>query len=169
MTRYLLSLGHRRIGFIRGDPNHSVSQRRYDGFRATMMATGAGVDERHVLNGDFSFRSGLELGELMLRGADPPTAIFASNDDMALGVLMSAVKLGVPVPDALSIAGFDDAPTSRAAWPQLTTIRQPKAEMAAAATDILADLGYGAHLSSIEYKRLLPYELIIRDSTTRAR
>lgn len=165
MTRHLLDLGHREIGFIKGDRGHSVSARRYEGFRATMAAAGLGVSDGRVLDGDFSFRSGLAAGERMLSAARPPTAIFASNDDMALGVLMTAAKLGVAVPETLSIAGFDDAPTSRAAWPQLTTIRQPKAEMAAAAIDILVEPRYRAQVADDAYKRLLSFDLVVRGST----
>ncbi len=169
MTRHLLDLGHREIGFIKGDRRHSVSERRYEGFRASMAAAGVGVSGGRVLEGDFSFRSGLAAGERMLSAAGPPTAIFASNDDMALGVLMTAAKLGVAVPETLSIAGFDDAPTSRAAWPQLTTIRQPKAEMAAAAIDILVEPRYRAQVADDAYRRLLPFDLVVRGSTARCR
>lgn len=167
MTDHLISLGHRRIGFIKGDPNHSVSQRRLDGFHLALNGIHRVPAADMMLVGDFSFRSGMEAGERLLRLPDPPTAIFASNDDMALGVLMTAAKLGVNVPARLSIAGFDDAPTSRVAWPQLTTIRQPKAEMATAAIDILVDPRYRHNRGDTEFQRPLPYELIIRESTGR--
>ena len=167
MTEHLLSLGHRDIGFIKGDPEHSVSQRRWNGFCATMQDAGLTVPPDRIAVGDFSFLSGLAAGERMLGAADRPTAVFASNDDMALGVLMAATKMGFSIPDNVSIAGFDDAPTSRAAWPQLTTIRQPKAEMAAAAVDILTDPDYRDQGEADVYRRLLPFELIPRESTTR--
>ena len=165
MTEHLIALGHRSIGFVKGDPTHSASAKRYDGFLAAMAGAGLSVAADHVLEGDFSFRSGLELGEVMLRREERPTAIFASNDDMALGVLITAMKLGIGVPDMLSVAGFDDAPTSRAAWPQLTTIRQPKAEMAAAAVDILADPQYRGDVTAERYQMSLDYVLVKRGST----
>lgn len=165
MTEHLLALGHRDVGFIKGDPEHSVSERRWDGFRATMLDAGIVAAPNRVAVGDFSFLSGLVAGERMLGGTSRPTAVFASNDDMALGVLMAATKMGFAVPDDVSIAGFDDAPTSRAAWPQLTTIRQPKAEMAAAAVDILIDPRYRDQAAEETYRRLLPFELINREST----
>ncbi|WP_374944471.1 LacI family DNA-binding transcriptional regulator [Sphingomonas sp.] len=168
MTEHLLALGHRDIGFVRGDPEHSVSQRRWDGFQAAMADARIVPREDRVAPGDFSFLSGLAAGERLLGAPERPTAVFASNDDMALGVLMAAVKLGLSVPDSLSIAGFDDAPTSRAAWPQLTTIRQPKAEMAAAAVDILVDPRYRDDVGAGAYRKLLPFELIARGSTARA-
>ena len=165
MTEHLLALGHRNIGFLRGDPEHSVSQRRWEGFQAAMALAGIAPRERWTAQGDFSFLSGLVTAERMLGAADRPTAIFASNDDMALGVLMAAAKLGIVVPDGLSIAGFDDAPTSRAAWPQLTTIRQPKAEMAAAAVDVLVDPRYRRQMAAEAYRMLLPFDVIVRGST----
>lgn len=165
MTQYLLDLGHRQIGFIQGPVSHSASAWREEGFRAAMAAAGVPVEEAYVVRGDFTSRTGLELGEQLLALPQPPTAIFASNDDMALGLLITAMKRGIAVPQALSICGFDDAPSSRAAWPQISTIRQPKAEMAAAAVDILVDPRFrnqvpdeGAHL-------MLPHDLIRRDST----
>ena len=167
MTRHLLAFGHRDIGFIKGDPLHSASALRFDGFSAAMAE--AGLAPAKVLEGDFSFRSGLQLGDEMLRRDPQPTAIFASNDDMALGVLITAIKLGIAVPDTLSVAGFDDAPTSRAAWPQLTTIRQPKGEMAAAAVDILVDPGYRKDMASHRFQRLLDFEVVPRLSTGRVR
>lgn len=165
MTEHLLDLGHRRIGFIKGDPNHSVSHRRLLGFRGALAAADLEAADDLVLVGDFTFRSGMTLGGELLQMTEPPTAVFASNDDMALGVLMSAVKMGMSVPGEISIAGFDDAPTSRVAWPQLTTIRQPKAEMAAAAIDVLVDPAYRGQRNGSGFRCLLPYELVVREST----
>jgi LacI family transcriptional regulator len=165
MTDYLLGLGHRHIGFVQGPVAHSASARREEGFREAMAHAGLPVDESAVLRGDFTFRSGLELGEAMLRAAARPTAIFAGNDDMALGVLITAMKLGITVPEELSISGFDDAASSRAAWPQLTTIRQPKAEMAASAVDILVNPHFRKDVASADYHLMLAHELIVRGST----
>ncbi|WHO37923.1 LacI family DNA-binding transcriptional regulator [Sphingobium sp. AP49] len=164
MTEYLLGLGHRHIGFVQGPVSHSASARREEGFRAAMAAAGVEVDESCVLRGDFTSRSGLELGEQLLALPDRPTAIFASNDDMALGVLITAMKHGIAVPEALSVCGFDDAPSSRAAWPQVTTIRQPKAEMATAAVDILVDPQFRRG-AGVRGALMLPHELILRGST----
>ena len=165
MTDYLISLGHRSIAFLQGPVEHRASARREEGFRAAMARAGAGVEDDMVLRGDFNFRSGLELGERVLTRPDRPTAIFASNDDMALGVLITAIKLGIAVPDELSVCGFDDAPSSRAAWPQITTIRQPKAEMAGAAVDILVDPSFRRNGKDAVGNLLLPHELVIRGST----
>ncbi|QYE35657.1 LacI family DNA-binding transcriptional regulator [Polymorphobacter sp. PAMC 29334] len=167
MTSYLLGLGHRVIGFIKGDPTHSSSAERFDGYCAALADAGGLFAHAFVREGDFSFRSGLTLGEDLLGSATLPSAIFSSNDDMALGVLISAIKLGIAVPGMLSVAGFDDAPTARAAWPQLTTIRQPKGEMAAAAVDILVDPRYRSNVHDAAFRRLLDYSLVQRSSTGR--
>ena len=165
MTARLIALGHRDIGFIEGDRAHASSAKRRAGFVAAMAAAGLAVDERHMLRGDFSFRSGLEAGEALLAMRPRPSAIFASNDDMALGVSVAALKHHVAVPADLAIAGFDDAATARLAWPPITTIRQPVSEMGAAAVDILIDPGYRANMAAAEYRRRLGYDLVARDST----
>ena len=165
MTEYLIGLGHRDIAFIKGDPAHSSSAKRLSGFTEAMAAAGLEVRAGSLGDGDFSFRSGLKIGDEMLRDAGFPTAIFASNDDMALGVLVTAMRLGIAVPERLSVAGFDDAPTSRAAWPQITTIRQPKGEMAASAVDILVDPKYRELPTDPAFRRRLDYELVPRLST----
>ena len=165
MTRHLIALGHKRIGFVKGDPAHSASRKRFAGFVEAMIAAGLPIDPALVLEGDFSVRSGVELGSVMLAASAPPTAVFASNDDMALGILMTAMKHHLSVPEQLAIAGFDDAPTSRLAWPQLTTVHQPKAAMAAAAVDMLTDPHYRRSEGSAAFRRSLDYELKLRGST----
>lgn len=165
ITGHLIAQGHRRIGFIAGDPAHNASAKRFAGFREAMGAAGLVIDPALVMEGDFSVRSGIERGETLLSLAEPPTAVFASNDDMALGVLIVATKLHFDIPARLAIAGFDDAPTSRAAWPQITTINQPKAAMAAAAVDILTDPHYRQRRGDPAFRRLLDYQLRIRGST----
>jgi len=165
MTSRLIALGHRDIGFIEGHHAHASSGKRRAGFIAAMAAAGLAVADEHMIGGDFSFRSGLEAGEALLATTPRPTAIFASNDDMALGVSVAALKHGVAVPSELAIAGFDDAPTARLAWPPITTVRQPVSEMGAAAVDILIEPGYRANMTAAEYCRRLAYDVIERDST----
>jgi LacI family transcriptional regulator len=166
MTMHLLTLGHRDIAFVEGDPAHASTTTRRAGFVAAMQASGLGVGDGRILPGDFSFRSGLEAGERLLTAANRPSAIFASNDDMALGVSVAAMKHGIAVPDRLSIAGFDDAPTARLAWPPITTVRQPVLEMGAVAIDILVEPDYRSAMDSEAYRRLLAYEIVTRESTT---
>ena len=160
MTEALIADGHRDIAFIKGKPDHSATRLRWAGFCDALAAAGLPVRDDRVLQGDFTFRSGLDAGELLLARDLRPTAIFASNDEMALGVLVMAMRSHIAVPEALSVVGFDDAPIARMAWPQLTTVRQPNMEMAAAAVDLLVGAGAGGK-AAVE----LPYTLLRRPSS----
>jgi LacI family transcriptional regulator len=137
MTEHLLKAGHRRIGFIKGHPNQTASARRFAGFQAAMEEAGIGVDAALVEQGYFTYRSGLDAAEALLSRKRPPTAIFASNDDMAGAVVSIAHRKGLEVPRDLSVVGFDDTPMATTVWPELTTIRQPIAAMAEAALELL--------------------------------
>ncbi|WP_026046423.1 LacI family DNA-binding transcriptional regulator [Sphingomonas sp. PAMC 26621] len=138
MTQHILSLGHRRIGFVVGDPNHSESIRRLDGYRMALREAGLVVNERYVAQGQFTYRSGLDAAEELLSLADPPSAIFASNDDMAAAIVSVAHRKLLAVPADLTVCGFDDTTLATAIWPELTTIRQPIAEMARAGVELLS-------------------------------
>jgi LacI family transcriptional regulator len=136
MTRHLLGLGHRRLGFVIGNPNQSASAERLGGFHSAIREV-EGV-ETVVVQGDFSYASGLAAGEALLGAASPPTAIFASNDDMAAAIVSVAHRRGIDVPRDLSVVGFDDTTAAVTLWPPLTTIRQPLRAMAATAFNALA-------------------------------
>src|SRR5260221_2989887 len=139
LTEHLLSLGHRRFGFITGHPNQTVSAQRLSGFLAALVE--AGVDRRrvHVEQGYFTYRSGLEAAEKLLADRPRPTAIFAANDDMAAATSSVAHRLGLDVPSDISIVGFDDTPMATIIWPALTTIHQPVADMARAAVELVLE------------------------------
>jgi len=137
MTRYIASLGHKRIAFITGDPNHKAVTRRLDGYRDGLEQSDLTFSERLVVAGDNSIGSGEAGAEKLLKGKNPPTAIFAANDDMAAGVIRVADRLGINVPGQLSVAGFDDIVLARQIYPALTTITQPLAEMTERAAAIL--------------------------------
>ena len=139
MVEHLYGLGHRDIGFIRGDPLHSTAIRREQGFRDAMKRLGLEVREDRIAQGYFTYRSGLEAARILLNRPDPPTAIFASNDDMAAAVSAIAHGRGLRVPGDLSIAGFDDTSLATSVWPQMTTIHQPIGEMAATAVAMMAE------------------------------
>jgi LacI family transcriptional regulator len=169
ITAHLVKLGHRRIGFILGRPNHGATEQRYLGFVDEMRAHNLPVDSSLVQTGNFVFADGLICAERMLRAAEPPTAIFASNDDMAAAVISMARKFDLELPGQLSVAGFDDAPVARMIWPELTTVRQPVAAMARLAADLIIRMeprrnGWPEKIP----RHLLDYELIIRNSTGRA-
>jgi LacI family transcriptional regulator len=138
MTQHILDHGHRKIGFIRGPDNQSSSRRRFRGFKAAMARQGIPVEESWIAQGDYTYRSGMLAADAILALPNRPTAIFASNDDMAAGVVASAQRLGLKVPDDLSVAGFDDTMFATAIWPQLTTVRQPIAVMAAESVHLLS-------------------------------
>ena len=139
MTRYLVELGHTKIGFIQGDPQHTPTEVRYEGFVAGMAEAGLTIEPDWVVPGMFTYRSGLAAAELLLTGPSRPTAIFASNDDMAAAVLAVAHGQQISVPDMLTVCGFDDTAVATTVWPELTTIHQPIAAMGRAAVALIVD------------------------------
>ncbi|GAA2902578.1 LacI family transcriptional regulator [Actinoplanes cyaneus] len=163
-TDHLIGLGHRRIGFIAGPKDLLCSRARLDGFRAAMEAAGVPVVPSLMEQGDFRNESGYLAGGRLLDLPDRPTAIFASSDQMALGVYEAARRRGLRVPDDLSVIGFDDLPDACWSSPPLTTIRQPLAEMGSLAARTILRLSRG---ETIETPRVeLVTKLIVRESTT---
>ncbi len=168
ITAHLISLGHRRIGFMLGRPEHGATEQRHRGFVDEMRSHQLTVPADLVQTGNFVFSDGLVCAERMLRTAKPPTAIFASNDDMAAAVISVARKMGLDLPAKLSVAGFDDAPVASMIWPELTTVRQPVSAMARIAADLIIQLeprrnGWPERMP----RHLLAHELVIRNSTAR--
>jgi LacI family transcriptional regulator len=163
MTRYLASLGHRRIAFIRGDPGHKAVANRYLGYLDGLQQSGLEPAQRLVEDGDNSFGSGEAAGGRLMQLADPPTAIFAANDDMAAGVIRATKLLGVDVPGQLSIAGCDDISLACQVCPTLTTIRQPLSSMAERAALVL--IGNASEESSLQGAEIVPATIVIREST----
>lgn len=163
----LIGLGHRRIGFIEGAPEQAASARRRTGFERALGRHGLALDESLVRRGDFTFESGELAAQSLLALRRPPSAVFASNDDMALGVLAAAQRRGVRVPQDLSIVGFDDSAAASLVWPALTTVRQPVGEMAAAAVQMLVkgEVPRGGDTSLPPPVRVLAHEVVVRAST----
>ena len=168
MAEHLIQHGHTRIGFICGRDDLSASARRYDGFVVALQQAGLEVDPELVQRGNYTYRSGLRAAELLLAHARPPTAIFASNDDMGAAAISVAHRRGLDVPRDLSVVGFDDTSAATTVWPELSTIHQPIAAMADAAIDIL--------LRTIRHRNdearpltdhVLPHRLVMRDSVAR--
>jgi LacI family transcriptional regulator len=122
VTEHLLALGHRRIGLVAGPRALACSRARLDGYRAALAAAGIGADPALVVQGDFRHVSGYRAGGRLLDLAEPPTAVFATSDQMALGVYEAARHRGLRVPADLSVAGFDDLPEARWSSPPLTTV-----------------------------------------------
>ena len=161
MTTHLLNLGHRRIAFIKGHPNHMASDDRLFGYRRALDRVGIAFEPGLIADGLFDFDSGVAAAQQFMRLDSRPTAVFASNDDMAAGVLAVAHDLGVDVPGDLSVAGFDDTTLARTVWPPLTTIHQPMFDLAYTATDLLLGNGELVH-------RRLAHRLVERASVAPA-
>ena len=165
MTAHLVSLGHRRIGFISGRPNHASTRLRLDGHRAALADAGIEADEGLIAAGTYTYHSGLDAAELLLARDPAPTAIFASNDDMAAAAVAVAHRRGLDVPADLSVCGFDDTPLATTIWPELTTVRQPVAVISEEAVSMLADIiRRGGGAPGPVPHRLLDFELIRRQS-----
>ena len=135
-TRHLIDLGHRRIGFISGSVEYDLSHWRINGWKAEMATAGLPVDGL-LAEGDFSFASGEAAARILLGGANPPTAIIASNDQMSLATLDVARALGLDVPRQLSIVSFDNTPIVRFTQPPLTAVDQPVAETVSRAVELI--------------------------------
>lgn len=168
MTRYLLELGHRRIGFIKGAANQTASAERLIGFETEVAAFAEPV-EALIEAGEFTYRSGFDAAERLLAADPPPTAIFASNDDMAAAAIAAAHRRGLDVPRDLTVVGFDDIPVAQEIWPALTTVRQPVAEMAETAVRLLSETQGAGEEGETGAQHLIKHQLIIRDSSAAPR
>ena len=163
-TEYLISLGHRRIGFIAGPVSLMCSRARLDGYRAALEAAGIPVVDELIQPGNFYHESGFTGGMSLLDLKEPPTAIFAASDQMALGVYEAVRQKGLRVPGDVSVVGFDDLPEVRWSSPPLTTVRQPLVEMGILAARTVLRLAQGEKVESPRVE--LATELVIRDSTS---
>ncbi|WP_329000500.1 LacI family DNA-binding transcriptional regulator [Kribbella sp. NBC_00709] len=161
-AQHLLSLGHRRIGYVGGQPTSGCNQARMSGFRSAMDAVGAAVPPEYVWLSDFLYDDGVAGGSAMLDLRDRPTAIFAGSDEVALGILEAARARGLRVPEDLSLVGFDDTEVARLASPPLTTVRQPLREMGAVALRTAMQLAAGEQVASHHVE--LATSLIVRGS-----
>lgn len=163
MTQYLIGLGHRRIGFIRGAPAHDQTTVRFEGYKDALEEAGIPFDPDLVAEGDFTFDSGTAAADRLLDLPERPTAIFASNDDMAAGVIAACYRRQIQIPQDLSVAGFDDTPLASTISPSLTTIYQPSREQAFEAVGLL--LEEIAAPSEAPHRQFLEYRMVPRAST----
>jgi LacI family transcriptional regulator len=162
VAEHLIGLGHRDIAIIKGDPTHASSEARLLGYSQALHAAGIAMRLDWLEQGLFTRDSGYQAGRRLLERAERPTAILAQNDDMAVGALIAARELGLDVPGALSIVGFDDSEVAQVSWPRITTVRQPVFEMAVSATDMVI-----AQLEGLEHpaRREHFHQLIVRESS----
>lgn len=162
-TEHLIELGHRRIALINGLPEFLPGIERMHGYRAALEEAGIGVDNDLVFDGRYTFGSGFDAAEEIMRLPNPPTAVFALSDRMALGAIRAFETHGVRVPGAISVIGFDNSPGSELMTPALTTIAQPLTDMGRLAVRTLKDMSAGHSATSTRIK--LATGLVIRSST----
>ncbi len=162
-AKHLVDLGHRRVGIITGPMRLLCSQARLAGYRAALERAGIALDDDLVQHGDFHYGSGFEKAQALLDRPRPPTAIFAGNDEEALGVYAAIQERGLRVPFDVSVVGFDDVPMAQWMAPPLTTVRQPIAKMAALAVRSL--LGHQDGTEMTEGRVELSTKLVVRSST----
>jgi LacI family transcriptional regulator len=157
---YLIGLGHKRIGYIGGRAELESASRRLKGYRDALEKAGLPIDESLIVSGDYTTETGVSGARQLLALENPPTAIFSSNDQMAMGVYQVAQELGVRIPEDLSVVGFDNITESK--YMGLTTVDQFISEMGYVATQILIKLINGESLEEQAYR--MQTKLVIRNS-----
>ena len=157
---YLIGLGHKRIGFISGRAELESSNRRMKGYRETLGKAGIPIDENLIASGDYTTATGISGARQLLALENAPSAIFASNDQMAMGVYQVAEEIGLRIPDDLSVVGFDNITESK--YMGLTTVDQFISEMGFVATQMLIKLINGLPLDDQTYR--MQTQLVIRNS-----
>ncbi|MCB8942481.1 MAG: LacI family DNA-binding transcriptional regulator [Ardenticatenaceae bacterium] len=162
-TSYLASLGHRRIGFVKGIMVVDSAKERLAGYEAALAQHGLAVDAALIQPGDFAWQTGYDAAHNLLALAEPPTAVIAASDACAFGVIEGLLAQGVRVPEDVSVVGFDDIPEARAIRPSLTTMRQDLRQMGRIATRILVNGIEDPDLPTEQVE--LDMELIVREST----
>lgn len=168
IINHLLDLGHKRIAFVRGQEDQDATHKRFEGYKTALKNANIKIDKSLIFSGEFDFVSGMRAGDKILDLDNKPTAVFAANDDMAAGVLVSALKRHVKIPEDLSIAGFDDSELAEKMWPQITTVRQPIFEFGKRAAELLISQNSRSKKQPIDANKIerLDYKLILRNSTS---
>ena len=168
ITGHLIEHGHTRIACIKGGTYLSATARRFEGFKAALDEAGIPLDASLVQQGDYTYRSGLAATETLLALRKPPTAIFASNDDMAAAAISVAHRRGLDVPRDLSVVGFDDSSAATTVWPELTTINQPIEAMTNTAIEVLVrGIRRNDASTRVLADHVIAHKLIVRDSVAR--
>ena len=163
ITDHLINLGHQRIAFIAGGKEHNSSAERLAGYKDALKSNGLTLDNSLIIDGEYSFESGVNGAKALMELENKPTAIFSCNDEIAAGALFAARLMNIDIPSQLSIAGFENSPFSRQTWPKLTTADQPTALIAENATNLLiAKSKQQTTQGGVE--QFTP-ELVVRDST----
>lgn len=163
-VEYLISLGHKTIATITGGLITQAAQHRLEGYKQALKQKGIPLKEDYIIRGDYSRRSARVAMEKLLKLEEPPRAVFAASDDMALEAIEVIIEKGLKVPEDISVVGFDDNPASIYGPVALTTVKQPLFEMAQLAVKELNTVISGKKKSTV--KTILPTELVIRESCT---
>jgi LacI family transcriptional regulator len=165
MTRHLLALGHRRIGFIAGAAHNADAQQRERGYRAAIRSAGLVNDSALTVRGDFTETAGMDGARRLFDQSAPPTAIFAANDAMAVGALAFLREAGIDVPSKVAVAGFDDIPVARFLNPPLTSVRVGIAAFGERGMELLLEaLARGSKRGAAPRRDVLPTQLVVRGS-----
>lgn len=166
VTEKLISQGHKKIAHIIGDPQQGASRLRYQGYLDALRSNQLSMPPEYIEQGYFTFKSGLAAANTLLDLDEPPTAIFAANDDMAAAALTSANSRNLKIPENISVVGFDDSLIASTVWPNLSTVRQPIQEMAELAVELLASGRLPDEKTRLsDLKNVLDFELIERQSS----
>lgn len=165
ITEHLIHLGHKDIGFISGGKEHRSTLERIEGFKAALHKNNINSREDLIVDGEYSFESGVQGAQKLLDKTDKPTAIFSCNDEIAAGALFASRLQNVAIPEELSIVGFENSPFSRQTWPKITTANQPNQTIAQNATALLIN-ELRNHKSEDICKQFTP-KLLVRDSSAK--
>ncbi|WP_448546501.1 LacI family DNA-binding transcriptional regulator [Thalassotalea fusca] len=163
ITQHLIDLGHKNIGFLAGEADHMSTVERLKGYKAALEANNLPINDDIIVQGEYSFESGVLGAKLLMAKDDKPTAIFSCNDEIAAGALFAARLMGIAIPEQLSITGFENSPFSRQTWPRLTTANQPNPKIAEDAANLLIAKTRKQTPKSVT-TQFTP-QLIVRDST----
>jgi LacI family transcriptional regulator, galactose operon repressor len=163
ITQHLVDLGHTKISFIAGGKEHKSTIERLNGYKQALSDNNIPIDDKYIVEGEYSFESGVNGAQTLMSSADKPTAIFSCNDEIAAGALFAARLMNIEIPTQLSIAGFENSPFSRQTWPKLTTANQPNQSIAENAANLL--IAYTRKLNTQSFARQYTPELVVRDST----
>ena len=163
LTGHMIGLGHEHIAFIQGDQRHGAAEQRLNGHLECLQEHRIAARPELIVPGEFDFESGRTAAHTLFALPERPTAIIASNDDMAAGVIVAAREAGVALPEDLSVAGFDDSPTATHTWPPLTTVRQPTTDIGSQAAELLLEWIRGERDRHV--RQTFDCELVVRQST----
>ncbi|MCO4798367.1 MAG: LacI family DNA-binding transcriptional regulator [Colwelliaceae bacterium] len=164
ITQHLIDLGHKNIGFIAGQSEHMSTVERLKGYKQALNENGIEVNEQLIIDGEYSFESGVHGAKQLMAEEIRPTAIFSCNDEIAAGALFASRLMGISIPEQLSITGFENSPFSRQTWPRLTTANQPNPKIAEGAANLLISKARKQAPNNI-ITQYTP-QLIVRDSTS---